>query len=87
MKFREKVLIVAAKIPRGTTLTYKQVAKKAGKPKAYRAIGNILNKNYDSNIPCHRVVRSDGSAGGYNRGKSAKLSKLNREKTCLEKKN
>ncbi|HEY4475705.1 MAG TPA: MGMT family protein, partial [Candidatus Paceibacterota bacterium] len=47
-------------------LTYKEVARLAGRSKAYRAVGNILNKNRDfKNIPCHRVVRSDGKIGGY----------------------
>ena len=49
-------------------MTYKQVAKLAGKPMAYRAVGNILNKNHDTAIPCHRVIRSDGKIGGYNKG-------------------
>ncbi len=49
-------------------LTYKQVAEKIGSPKSYRAVGNALNKNYDINIPCHRVVKSNGELGGYNRG-------------------
>lgn len=53
-------------------MTYKQVAILAGRPMAYRAVGNILNKNFDSDIPCHRVIRSDGKIGGYNRGASKK---------------
>jgi O-6-methylguanine DNA methyltransferase len=64
--FRETVLRVVRSIPRGKTISYKQVAAAAGSPKAYRAVGNILNKNHDKTIPCHRVVRTDGSAGGYN---------------------
>ena len=68
------------KIPKGKTLTYKQVAKAAGRPGAYRAVGNILNKNYDPAIPCHRVVRSDGKTGGYNRGAERKKEILNEEK-------
>ena len=77
-QFTEKVYKVVAKIPRGKVLTYKQVAKLAGRPKAYRAVGNILNKNPypKSKVPCHRVVRSDGSIGGYNRGASVKLRLL-----------
>ena len=55
--FKQKVLKIVAKIPQGKTLTYKQVAKLAGKPRAYRAVGNILNKNYNPKIPCHRVIR------------------------------
>ena len=77
--FAGKVYAVVKKIPKGKTLTYKQVAKKAGSEKAYRAVGNILNKNHDPLIPCHRVVRSDGTPGGYNRGAKAKMKKLKEE--------
>ncbi len=70
--FNEKVLEVVSKIPLGKVLTYGQVAEKAGNPKASRAVGSIMAKNADKNIPCHRVVKSDGSIGMYNglRGKS-----------------
>jgi methylated-DNA-[protein]-cysteine S-methyltransferase len=77
--FQKKVYAVVKRIPRGKTLTYKQVAKLAGSPKAFRAVGNVLNKNYDPNIPCHRVVRSDGQTGGYNRGASKKAEILMKE--------
>ncbi len=49
-------------------MTYKQVAAKAGSPGASRAVGSILKTNFDPKIPCHRVIRSDGGMGGYNRG-------------------
>ncbi|MDO8548515.1 MAG: MGMT family protein [bacterium] len=49
-------------------MTYKQVAAKAGNPFAARAVGMLMSKNYNKKIPCHRVVRSDGKLGGYNRG-------------------
>ena len=78
--FKEKVFEVVKKIPKGETLTYKQVAKKAGLPKAYRAVGNILTTNFDPKIPCHRVIRSDGKIGGYNRGIENKLKLLKKEK-------
>lgn len=55
-------------IPKGETLTYKQVAEAAGSPNAARAVGNIMKSNYDPSVPCHRVIRSDGAMGGYNRG-------------------
>lgn len=77
--FAQKVFAVVRRIPRGKTMTYKQVAAKAGSPGASRAVGNILNANYDTAIPCHRVVRSDGRAGGYNRGARRKLSLLRLE--------
>lgn len=79
MKFSEKVREIVKEIPKGSVLTYKEVARLAGKPLASRAVGNILNKNFDPMIPCHRVIRSDGRIGGYNRGLKAKLSKLRTE--------
>ena len=79
LTFKEKVYAVVKKIPKGKVLTYKEVAKSAGKPTAYRAVGNILNQNMDPNIPCHRVIRSDGKLGGYNRGNDNKIKILKRE--------
>ena len=79
LSFSEKVYAVVKKIPRGKTLTYKQVAERAGSRTAVRAVGNILNKNYDPTIPCHRVVRSDGKPGGYNRGSKQKILILTQE--------
>jgi O-6-methylguanine DNA methyltransferase len=78
--FSQKVLEVVSKIPKGITLTYKEVAVLAGSPKAFRAVGNVLNKNFDPAIPCHRVVRSDGRTGGYNRGSEKKKMLLENEK-------
>jgi O-6-methylguanine DNA methyltransferase len=78
--FTSQVYAVVKKIPKGKVLTYKQVAEMSGRPRAYRAVGNILNKNYDPSIPCHRVIRSDGQSGGYNRGEAKKISILKREK-------
>jgi len=77
--FRGKVLAVVAKIPKGKTLSYGQVASRAGSPKAYRAVGNILNKNRDPKIPCHRVIRSDGTPGGYFLGTKKKIQILKKE--------
>lgn len=77
--FRDAVLAVVSKIPRGSVLTYKEVARRAGSPRAYRAVGNILTKNFNPRIPCHRVVRSNGTAGGYNRGRRVKVIRLQRE--------
>lgn len=78
--FKDKVLQVVSKIPLGSTLSYKEVAKMAGSPKAYRAVGNILSKNYNPNIPCHRVVKSNGDCGGYNRGQDSKAKLLEQER-------
>jgi methylated-DNA-[protein]-cysteine S-methyltransferase len=66
--FTEKVRAIVAKIPKGKTMTYKQVAKKAGNENAARAVGAIMRSNFDTSIPCHRVIGSDGSLKGYNRG-------------------
>lgn len=77
--FRQDVFQVVRRISSGETLTYKEVALQAGYPFAWRAVGNILNKNYDPLIPCHRVVRSDGEAGGYNRGRALKKKLLAEE--------
>ncbi len=68
LSFSEKVYAVVKKIPRGKTMSYKQVAAKAGNKNAARAVGTLMSHNYDEKIPCHRVVRSDGKVGDYNRG-------------------
>lgn len=77
--FRDRIFSVVRKIPKGKTLTYKEVAHRAGSPYAYRAVGNILSTNRDPKIPCHRIIRSDGKPGGYNRGARTKLMILKRE--------
>lgn len=77
--FTKKVLNIVKKIPKGKTLTYKEVAIFAGSPKAHRAVGNILNKNYNPEIPCHRVVCANGKTGGYNRGEDEKKKLLQKE--------
>ncbi len=76
MTFREKVLKIVSRIPEGFTLSYKQVAGMAGSPRAYRAVGSIMKSNYDDSIPCHRVVKSNGEPGEYNRGRSRKRARL-----------
>ena len=78
--FAEKVYAVVAGIPRGKTMTYKEVARLAGRPNAYRAVGNIMHLNPDTKrVPCHRVVRSDGDPGGYAHGRKRKIMMLKRE--------
>ena len=65
-EFQLKVWTYLRKIPRGSVRTYAQVAKDIGKPLAIRAVANAIGKNpYAPKIPCHRVIRSDGSLGGY----------------------
>lgn len=64
--FAEKVYKAVLGIPLGKVRTYKWVAKRAGSPRAYRAVGTILKNNpYPLIIPCHRVVKSDKKLGGY----------------------
>lgn len=82
--FQEKVYKVVRKIPKGRVLTYKRVAQLAGRPKAWRAVGNILNKNPNlKEIPCHRVVKSDGKIGGYQKGTKNKAYLLQKEKVII----
>ncbi len=65
MQFAEKVYFLVSKIPKGKVSTYKAIAKKLG-GKGYRAVGNALRVNPNVvKVPCHRVVCSDGSLGGY----------------------
>lgn len=71
-QFQDKVRTVVRQIPKGQVMTYKQVAYAAGKPGAARAVANTMANNYDETVPCHRVIRSDGKLGGYNRGGEAK---------------
>lgn len=85
--FSEKVIEAVVRIPKGRTLSYQEVARRAGNEKAARAVGNILNKYYfkcirDRNpkIPCHRVIRSDGKIGGYAKGEKEKRKLLEKEK-------
>ncbi|HJN62762.1 MAG TPA: MGMT family protein [Candidatus Paceibacterota bacterium] len=73
--FSRKVLDIVKKIPKGKILSYKKVAIATGSPNASRVVGNIMKKNMDPNVPCHRVIRSNGEIGGYNglRGEKSKL--------------
>lgn len=77
--FRENVLNVVRRIPRGKTMSYAEVAARAGKPGAARAVGAIMKTNFDPQIPCHRVIRADGTPGGYNRGEENKRKILRKE--------
>lgn len=86
--FRESVLNIVCSIPRGKVLTYFNVAALAGNACASRAVGAIMAANKNKKIPCHRVVRSDGSVGGYNylKGKS-KINLLKKEGVLFNKNN
>jgi len=78
--FQEKVYNEVKKIPKGETRTYGQIARGIGNPRAFRAVGNALNRNPDlKTIPCHRVIRSDGRIGGYRGGAKKKRMLLQKE--------
>ncbi|NTV55035.1 MAG: MGMT family protein [Candidatus Moranbacteria bacterium] len=66
--FREEVFSIVSAIPKGTTMSYGEVARRAGFPGAARAVGSLMRKNFDPSVPCHRVIRFDGRLGEYNRG-------------------
>jgi O-6-methylguanine DNA methyltransferase len=80
-RLADRVFKVVRKIPRGEFLTYKKVARLADRPRAWRAVGNILNKSASrrTKIPCHRVIRSDGKVGGYQYGTKRKIALLKKE--------
>ncbi|MCL4468252.1 MAG: MGMT family protein, partial [Deltaproteobacteria bacterium] len=68
-------------IPYGRTLSYKQLASALGRPNASRAVGNSLGKNpVPIIIPCHRIIKTDGSTGGYSSGAAMKKKLLGIEK-------
>jgi methylated-DNA-[protein]-cysteine S-methyltransferase len=71
-------------IPRGKVLSYKEIARLAGRSRAWRAVGNILNKNQSSRIPCHRAIRSDEKIGGYRYGINKKTSLLKKEGVIIK---
>lgn len=79
MNFNEKVWELTKKIPKGKVTTYKIIAEKL-KTRAYRAVGNALNKNpYWSKVPCHRVINSGGYLGGFSKGIKNKIKLLKKE--------
>ncbi len=74
--FAEKIYAALRPVPRGKVVTYAALAKAISKPRASRAVGNALNKNpYAPQVPCHRVVKSNGELGGFASG-SAKKEKM-----------
>jgi len=82
--FSDRVRAVVRRIPAGKTMTYGEVARRAGKPRAARAVGTIVSKNYDPDVPCHRVVRKDGGVGDYNRGGPSRKMELLMEEAYRE---
>jgi len=78
--FQKRVWKELIKIPYGTVISYKELARRVGKPKAYRAVGNANGKNpIPVIIPCHRVIAADGSLGGYSSGLHIKKKLLKLE--------
>lgn len=91
MNWRQCVLNFVKRIPTGQITTYQKLAQASGKPRAYRAVGNILkhnpcpyNQSQGKKIPCHRVIRSDGFIGGYNQGQQLKIKLLKSEGLTVE---
>ena len=79
-EFQQKVYNFVRTIPKGRTATYKEVAIAIGHPKAFRAVGNALNKNpFAPVVPCHRVIRSNGEIGGFASGTRNKVKLLRGE--------
>ncbi|NQT22454.1 MAG: MGMT family protein [Candidatus Omnitrophica bacterium] len=78
--FQRKVYRAVLTIPKGHVRTYKWIAEHIGKPNASRAVGGALNRNpHTVIIPCHRVIGSNGSLGGYSKGIQMKKRLLNKE--------
>jgi methylated-DNA-[protein]-cysteine S-methyltransferase len=74
--FQKKVLKVAMKVPYGAVESYGSLAEKAGCPKGSRAVGGALARNpFPLVVPCHRIVRGDGSLGGFSAGGGTQLKK------------
>lgn len=84
MDYKEKVLSVVRGILAGKVLSYKKVAELSGRPKTWRAVGNILNKNQNPKVPCHRVIRADNRVGGYKEGQKKKITLLKKEGVVIK---
>lgn len=79
-EFQKQVYGLTAKIPLGKVSTYKMLAQALKKPQASRAVGNALNKNpFAPQVPCHRVIRSNGEIGGFANGSQQKKILLKKE--------
>ena len=86
MNFEKKCYQLISKIPHGKVCTYKEIARALGS-KAYRAVGNAMAKNKNLVLlPCHRVIKSDGSVGKYISGINKKILLLRKEGVMIEKK-
>jgi O-6-methylguanine DNA methyltransferase len=81
--FADNVREAVRQIPKGETRSYAEVARAIGHPGAARAVGTVMKNNYDPTVPCHRVIRSDGAIGDYNRGGPAKKRALLKAERAL----
>lgn len=83
--FERDVLVTTFRIPKGKVSTYRRIAQKIGRPRAYRAVGNALHKNpLAPTVPCHRVVRSDGGFGGEEKGANSRRRRLEKEGVLMK---
>lgn len=82
--FERRVYAVVRRIPKGQTRSYGWVAEQLGNPSLARAVGNALNRNpHTPQVPCHRVIRSDGSLGGFAKGTQVKRRLLKAERVRI----
>ena len=79
-KFEREVLVATFKIPKGKISTYKRIAEKIGRPRAYRAVASALRKNpLHPVVPCHRVIKSDGRFGGGEKRAKTRMELVKKE--------
>ena len=83
-EFTMKVCQIVKNIPEGHVKSYRDVARLAGSPGGYRAVGSIMRKNQDPSIPCHRVIKATGEPGQYNGGEKEKELRLIAEDARLD---
>lgn len=84
--FQKRVLLATFRIKKGKTMTYKELATRIGRRNAYRAVGTALRKNpFPIIIPCHRIIKSDGSIGNYSNGGTSRKLKLLKAEGALSK--
>lgn len=85
-RFRQAVYALVATIPKGETLSYSEVARRAGFPGAARAVGTAMKANRSPRVPCHRVIRADGRVGDYAfGGRAKKRARLQKEGVLFDK--
>ena len=66
--FKHNVLNIVRSIPKGSVMSYSEVAKLTGKVNSHRAVAQIMSQNFNPEIPCQRGICANGNIGGYNRG-------------------